>query len=550
MNKKKSSRSRKPKDDCIRRSPKKPRPIQERVIKYITKTNELYDGLLIVHGTGCGKTLAATIASQCYLDKYPNNKVVFISPASLVENFRDELINYGVQNLDKYEFFSITGFYNRVKQGRRVNCAKSLLIIDEAHNLRTIPRLDRGKRSAAVLDCAYKSHKRLLLTATPFINSPVDFINLINIIHGKEIAGMTGSGAPYIISKTFSQNTMTSLTELLKGRVDYVPSCRDSAEFPKVTETFVEIPMSKDYLKKYQKAVAGLVVGGLILKNPQVFFHGYRKAVNKTGVNKYYSGKLDKTVELLTDKSGKIQKSVIFTNWINFGVKAIEKYLNDKKIPFAVFRGGLSAEVKKDITQRFNNDQFPVLIVTRAGGEGLDLRGVRNLVILDPVWHNSGIEQISGRAVRYRSHTHLPVSQRNVRIMKMVLKFPKGVSGKTGDELLYEIIRKKSMVKQKVDQILKDSSIKTKNPSKVVPGIRSGIKIKRKALETMPLYKLKKFCRSINLTKRDLGGKSLSSFKKADKPELLRIILGFAKSRKSRKYKKSRKKRKSRKKFS
>ena len=51
--------------------------------------------LLVVHGTGCGKTLSAVTASQCYLDKNPRKRVVFIGPASLLTNFQKELKAYG-----------------------------------------------------------------------------------------------------------------------------------------------------------------------------------------------------------------------------------------------------------------------------------------------------------------------------------------------------------------------------------------------------------------------------------------------------------------------
>ena len=62
--KRKRKTSRKRTSNCIARSPRKPRAIQKRVINYITKKSKLYDALLVVHGTGCGKTLAAVIASH------------------------------------------------------------------------------------------------------------------------------------------------------------------------------------------------------------------------------------------------------------------------------------------------------------------------------------------------------------------------------------------------------------------------------------------------------------------------------------------------------
>ena len=54
-------------------------------------------GLLVAHDTGTGKTLTAVTASQCYLDKNKNGRIVFIGPASLLHNFDKELDKYGLK---------------------------------------------------------------------------------------------------------------------------------------------------------------------------------------------------------------------------------------------------------------------------------------------------------------------------------------------------------------------------------------------------------------------------------------------------------------------
>ena len=50
-----------------------------------------HDGLLVIHGTGSGKTLTAITTSQCYLDRNPTGKVVFVGPVSLISNFQKEM---------------------------------------------------------------------------------------------------------------------------------------------------------------------------------------------------------------------------------------------------------------------------------------------------------------------------------------------------------------------------------------------------------------------------------------------------------------------------
>ncbi len=517
------------KKHCLERGKRKPRPIQRRVINYINRNNSLYDGLLIVHGTGCGKTLSAVIASQCYLDKYPNNHVIFLAPASLITNFEKELNHYGVTNHGSYKAYSFSKFASLFSQGRAPSCKKSLLIIDEAHNLRNYGS-NRGK---AGLACAMQAHKKLLLTATPFINTAKDFINIINILHGKEIAGHGGQNRPFTITAKLAKKSLDNIKLLLKGRVDYVPSCRGHADFPGVTEHVTKIPMSKAYEKIYDKVTQGLAVGGMIIPNPTKFLHGFRKAVNKAGTDKYYSAKLKKTMELIKLPSGKIQKSVIFTNWIDFGVKAISKFMKSHGIPFKVFRGGLSIKKKDEIVREFNADKFPILIVTRAGGEGLDLKKVRNIIILDPVWHNAGTEQIIGRVVRYKSHSDLPKSERHVNVWKMVLTYPRGKPGSTGDQTLYSIIARKKKDEDRVSEILKQVAAGTPQVVKYTKPA-SLKKYTKHQLELMNITSIKKICRLAYMNKKS-SGKSLSDYKKSDKANLIKDFLRHVKHLKSRK---------------
>ena len=510
--------------NCIQRSKKVPKPFQKRVIRYINDPRKLYDGLLVVHGVGCGKTLEATIASQCYLDKYPDRKVVFVGPASLVNNFKNEVEYYGATNMNKYKFYSFSKFYALVKRGRRPPCKESLLIIDEAHNLRSLT----SKKAKAIIRCAYTAHKKLLLTATPFINSPRDFINLINMVHGKEIAD-----SDQFPLKATLKNSSDALSTLLKGRVDYIPSCRSSSDFPKVVEKLVSVPMSNSYMHAYENSIAGMLVGGITIPNPEKFLHGYRKAVNKAGVDAYYSEKLDVALSKIKTRQGKILKTVVFTNWLSYGVKAITKYLKLANIDFRVFKGGVSAKEKSKMVKDYNDNKYPVLVITKAGAEGLDLKETRNMIIMDPVWHDAGIQQIIGRAVRYRSHVNLPKKDRIVHVYKMMLTFPAGhPRRKTGDQMLYKIIERKNKLKVVVDQILERASTgSNQRPQRIAfsPTKKSSRrrrvsrKINKRDINKLTLQELKKLARQLKLNKKIMGV-SVSSFRVSNRNVLENFI--------------------------
>ena len=52
--------------------------------------------------------------------------------------------------------------------------------------------------------------------------------------------------------------------------------------------------------------------------------------------------------------------------------------------------------------------------ITASGAEGISLKNVRRVLIMEPYWNNIRIEQVIGRAIRSCSHEQLPLKDRNV----------------------------------------------------------------------------------------------------------------------------------------
>jgi superfamily II DNA or RNA helicase len=420
---------------------------------------DTHRGLLVVHGTGTGKTLTAVATSQCYLDKNPGNKVVFVGPTSLLANFKKEIKAYSDEvDMSNYDFYSFTTFYNRDKAGNPVDLTDCLLIIDEVHNLRN----PNSVKSKVIVESSFKADKCLLLTATPFVNNLGDFIPLINIIYGKIVVGTKEDYDRGLVNEYIStgslefEDSLAIIKYYLRDKVDVFYK-RDSKDFPRRTDHKIEIEMSRDYYDKYASIVGGLETFGILFSNPEKFYNGYRRAVNKAGKG-YFSAKIDKALPIL--KKG---KSIVYTNWIEFGIKPVTEVLIKNKISYRVFTGDTKVSERQKIVNDFNDNKFDTLIITKAGGEGLDLKGVRSVVVMEPTWNDAGLQQIVGRAIRYKSHTHLPAPQRKVDVYFMVLTIPKGLdpekSVSSGDVLLYNIINKKIQINAAITSILEDMSI-------------------------------------------------------------------------------------------
>lgn len=72
----------------------------------------------------------------------------------------------------------------------------------------------------------------------------------------------------------------------------------------------------------------------------------------------------------------------------------------------------------KALTDEDNKEgkKIKVVLLTLAGSEGIDLKGIRQVHIIDPWYNIFRIEQLIGRAVRTCSHKALPFRKRNVEI--------------------------------------------------------------------------------------------------------------------------------------
>ena len=112
-----------------------------------------------------------------------------------------------------------------------------------------------------------------------------------------------------------------------------------------------------------------------------------------------------------------------------------------------------------------------VILITAAGAEGISLKGVRNVHIMEPHWNEVRIQQVIGRAARLGSHGHLPESERNVTVRRYVMSFPPSAiaklqtqirradKGKTTDEHIAGIAELKSVVSEGFVRSLQEVSV-------------------------------------------------------------------------------------------
>jgi hypothetical protein len=81
-----------------------------------------------------------------------------------------------------------------------------------------------------------------------------------------------------------------------------------------------------------------------------------------------------------------------------------------------------------------------VFCITSAGAEGLSLRNVRAVHIMEPYWNEVRVRQVKGRAIRIGSHLDLAPADRNVSIYTYVSVFSDEAQTNSGGERIIETI--------------------------------------------------------------------------------------------------------------
>jgi hypothetical protein len=91
-----------------------------------------------------------------------------------------------------------------------------------------------------------------------------------------------------------------------------------------------------------------------------------------------------------------------------------------------------------------------VFCITSAGAEGLSLKNVRAVHIMEPYWNDVRLKQVKGRAVRIGSHLELPEDQRNVSIYTYLSVFgPEAQVVREGPLKIDETIRQRDHLERK-----------------------------------------------------------------------------------------------------
>ena len=117
------------------------------------------------------------------------------------------------------------------------------------------------------------------------------------------------------------------------------------------------------------------------------------------------------------------------------------------------------AELEALTTDNAHGERIKVVIISKAGSEGIDFKNVRQVHIMEPWYNMNRIEQIIGRAVRNCSHADLPFTERNVQLFLYGTVLPDNPAVESADMYVYRLAETKAGQIGRVSRILKENAV-------------------------------------------------------------------------------------------
>lgn len=433
--------------------------------------------VLLADEVGLGKTIEAGMALKEYLLRGMAERVLVLTPASLVGQWREELeAKFDIQCASTHDallredpeaFWSQKRIIASLAAARRKEHAERLhqqnfdiVIVDEAHHLR-----DRASASYKLVD---KLNKRflLLLSATPVQNDLVELYNLLTLLKPGIFKTLKEFKAAYMApGKPRQPANPDQLRELMRGAMIRNTRAVVALKLPRRHAVTIRVDGEKGEREAYldlaglarqlgaegssgphrmalrhllgaagsSPAAAAAAVGRMAERRPKErTWKTLARRLDALGVGAKEAALLD----LL--KRNPAEKKLVFVHFRET-LARLGELLKKAGIAFATFDGSLTGPEKDAAIATFR-DQVPVLLCTESGGEGRNMQFCNTLINFDVPWNPMAIEQRIGRIDRIGQ-------QREVFVFNLVTR------GTLEEQVLHLLDEKISMFELVVGEV-------------------------------------------------------------------------------------------------
>lgn len=569
----------------------------QRFLRRVLSPDSPVRNLLVTHGTGTGKTCTAIQIAEEYIirPEFQDKTVMILAQPSVQNNFKNQIFDITKVSVDNnivlsqqctgrryldmilrvqnepmkwsdpvtrerivelsqklieefYEFQGYIEFANKLEEHAQIGGLhletwihktfdNRMIIVDEAHNLRSTDEIRTKKISIAIEEIIKTANNvtLILLTATPMFDDFTEILYYFNLFlwndrkHKKDIQVSKIFNA----DGTFKENMEKQFRKWCQEYVSYVkgdnplsfpfrlpPPKNSIASIATIDIYGNKIPIEER--RKYLDLVGSYVKGfqaevlqspdlqkiGLasqqqtlcVFPNNQPFKKTFTLSALETGIYKYaknvpyflspsqigsYSSKFKLITEIIKDSSGII---FVYSNFVDYGAQLFAMCLEEHGYTSATGTDLLektSGEIKKGSQGKYalftstntsgteqtrllerlrlpanaDGSDIKIIVGSKTISEGIDLKFIRQIHILDFSWNMSSIEQAVGRGIRTCSHSILPFEEQNCTVYLHVCKIPDSEQ-ELVDEYYYRTkVEIKGRVISKIKRFIKESAM-------------------------------------------------------------------------------------------
>lgn len=387
-----------------------------------------YKSLLLLFKVGSGKTAAAGNGAENLLSSSGNTikSVDIVAPKSVHGQWTDMVRDWNLKRVAKLlKIWTYEGFAKEV--GKNENAfLDSFLVLDEAQQLGQ----SNTQRSKSVLSIYNRVARVVLLSGTPVRNEPSNMSIMFKIMNPSIYTigigaasfyshfGENGLGGTASHEIDINDSHYKFLQPIAQCNIFYYAPDVNLEDYPiRLPDQEFLVQMSPVHDRVYvdlfktadpsiRQAFLSTSGGGEVSKNFNAFLSKAQLVSNmyKSDKNLIMAPKISMMFKIVKKQLDAKLRVLIYSSSIPT-INFMSDLLNHRKIPFKLVSGtsGTAAQRAKDVND-FNTQKANVMMVSIAGGTGIDLKGVNAVHIMEPHWVPEEIDQVIGRAFRYGSH--------------------------------------------------------------------------------------------------------------------------------------------------
>ena len=421
-----------------------------------------------------------------------------------------KIMKESVRRIEKYyTIYSYNKFIELIKEGK-LNLKNTILFIDEIQNMVS----ETGTYYRQLYNLLYDNSndvRIVLLSATPMFDKPSEIALTINLLKpeklmpvGREFDKMFIKEKKNKNETLYSVQNMDIFKKMLKGYISFYDGA-PSYTFPEMTIKYIECEMNDFQYNIYKKLmqnenvdfnyvptketvlnaidlpnnfyIGTRFVSNIVFPNQQINERGYDSLTETKILNHLdkYSCKFSKIINSIKKTKGKIFIYSGFKEYAGlktlckildtFGYKNFVKHgVGPKR--YAVWSGDETIQTKDDIRDTYNKidnlygSHLKIILGSPSIKEGVTLKAVRGVHVLEPYWNKSRLEQVIGRASRFCSHINLPEEERNVKVYVYIATHPNEKI--TIDQYIKKLSETKNKIIKQFELAIKEAAVDCK----------------------------------------------------------------------------------------